>query len=100
MLRSTQLRFVARYLAIVAAGLAPFAAHAQNSGSSGGNALMGLFFLGTIGFLYFLPLIVAAGRGHTNMLAIGVLNLLLGWTMIGWVVAMVWACTNQTKATS
>jgi hypothetical protein len=42
--------------------------------------------------LYFLPLIVAKTRNHRQTLAIGVLNFLAGWTLIGWVVALVWAC--------
>lgn len=41
--------------------------------------------------VYFYPSMVAHYRGHPNASAIGVLNLLLGWTLIGWVVAMVWA---------
>lgn len=43
--------------------------------------------------LYMLPTIVGAARQRHNLLAIGVLNLLLGWTLIGWVVALVWALT-------
>jgi hypothetical protein len=43
--------------------------------------------------LYFLPWVVAGYRGHRNAMAIGVLNILLGWTVLGWVAAMVWACT-------
>lgn len=50
--------------------------------------------------LYFLPLLVATTRNHVNMLAISVLNLLLGWTFIGWVVALVWACTAQKPKTT
>jgi len=41
--------------------------------------------------LYFLPFIVALVRGKRNSLAILLLNLLLGWTLIGWVGALVWA---------
>ncbi len=41
--------------------------------------------------LYFLPAIV--GRHKRNARAILLLNLLAGWTFVGWVVAMVWACT-------
>jgi len=41
---------------------------------------------------YFLPWAVAATRGKSNSLAIGLLNFLLGWTLIGWVVALVLAC--------
>lgn len=41
--------------------------------------------------LYFLPTIIAAGRGMRNTVAIFVLNMLLGWTFVGWVVSLVWA---------
>lgn len=41
--------------------------------------------------LYFLPAIVAFARGKRDAGAILVLNLLLGWTAIGWVIALVWA---------
>jgi len=40
---------------------------------------------------YFIPTIV--GRSKDNIAAIFALNLLLGWTLIGWVVALVWALT-------
>jgi hypothetical protein len=43
--------------------------------------------------LYFIPTIVAAMREHHQRGAIFVLNLLLGWTLLGWVVALVLACT-------
>jgi hypothetical protein len=41
---------------------------------------------------YMLPWAIAATRGKSNSLAIGVLNLLLGWTFVGWVVSLVMAC--------
>jgi hypothetical protein len=44
--------------------------------------------------VYFIPAIVAAWRGHHNTAAIVVLNLFLGWTVLGWVFALVWACTK------
>jgi cytochrome c biogenesis protein CcdA len=47
--------------------------------------------------LYFLPAFVAQARHHKNRLAIGMLNLLLGWSVVGWVGAMVWACTANTE---
>ena len=43
--------------------------------------------------LYFLPTIIAMNRKKRNIDAIMILNLFLGWTFIGWVVALVWACT-------
>jgi hypothetical protein len=42
---------------------------------------------------YLLPAIVAAVRRHHNQNAIFILNVLLGWTFVGWVVALVWAAT-------
>jgi len=42
---------------------------------------------------YFIPTWVALARNHHNMTAIIVLNWLGGWTLIGWLVAIVWACT-------
>jgi hypothetical protein len=34
---------------------------------------------------------MAFGRSKRDAVSILVLNLLLGWTMIGWVIALVWA---------
>ena len=43
---------------------------------------------------YFLPWIIALVRGHRNAAAIFVLNLFLGWSVLGWIIALVWAFTN------
>ena len=47
---------------------------------------------------YFLPTIVAGVRDKANG-AGGVffVNLLLGWTLIGWLVAVIWACPGTTE---
>ena len=44
--------------------------------------------------LYYLPAIIASQRRHKNASAILLTNLFLGWTFIGWVVALIWAFTN------
>lgn len=41
--------------------------------------------------LYLLPTAEAWKRGHGNLAALGALNVLLGWTLVGWVAAFVWA---------
>ena len=41
--------------------------------------------------LYFLPTLIAFLRQHKNKLAIFLLNLLLGWTVLGWVGSLVWS---------
>lgn len=51
-------------------------------------------------FCYFIPTLVAAIRGHQQALAIFVLNLLLGWSGLGWVLALIWACTAVHKQPS
>jgi len=44
------------------------------------------------GFIfYFLPSIVAFARSKPALLSIFLLNVFLGWTLIGWVVALIWA---------
>ena len=46
-------------------------------------------------FFYFLPTLLACEKRKINAGAILILNLFLGWTLIGWVIAMVWAATND-----
>lgn len=41
--------------------------------------------------LYFLPTLIAVLRKHKNKLAVFLLNLLLGWTVLGWIVALIWS---------
>lgn len=43
---------------------------------------------------YFAPSMFAYGRSHRHAGAIFVLNLFLGWTLLGWVAALVWAFMN------
>lgn len=51
-----------------------------------------LFPIFGFGFiLYFLPAIIAYSRSKRDAGAILVLNIFLGWTAIGWVIALVWA---------
>jgi hypothetical protein len=47
---------------------------------------------------YFIPALVASRRHHHNAGAIFVLNLFLGWSVVGWVAALVWACTAVRDA--
>lgn len=48
-----------------------------------------------LGAIYFLPTIVASSRNRATG-PIFLLNLLLGWTFAGWVIALIWACTERT----
>ncbi len=54
--------------------------------------LVGMIVGGLIGLaIYFVPTVVASLRNHRNVLAIAIVNLLFGWSCIGWVVALIWA---------
>jgi hypothetical protein len=55
-----------------------------------------MIFLTILALMYFLPTILAANRGH-NVTGILVLNLLFGWTIIGWVALLAWALAAGTR---
>jgi RsiW-degrading membrane proteinase PrsW (M82 family) len=60
--------------------------------------LVALFFIPVI---YFLPAIIAASKDHPQPGAVFFLNLLLGWTLVGWCVSLFWAIEKgrpRTKA--
>jgi hypothetical protein len=46
-------------------------------------------------FVYLLPTFIAAARHTQNRIAIFNLNLLLGWTLIGWVIALFWSLSRD-----
>ena len=55
-----------------------------------------LLIIGAV-IVYFVPTIVAFGKKHTNKLAIFILNFFLGWSLIGWVIALIWAVKKKEK---
>ena len=56
--------------------------------------LSGLLVIFIVLLLYFMPSVI--GSTKRNAAAIFVLNLFLGWTFVGWVIALVWACTRDS----
>jgi hypothetical protein len=46
---------------------------------------------------YFLPTIVATIRNHPNALPICLLNFFLGWTLLGWLGALIWSALAINK---
>jgi len=57
-------------------------------------------FFGMSTVIYFLPSIVALARSKRDLLAIFLLNFFLGWSVIGWIVALVWAAKSDVPAVS
>jgi Superinfection immunity protein len=56
---------------------------------------VGLFVLGFGAILYFLP--SAVGSTKKNALAIFMCNLFFGWTVIGWILTLIWACMQECE---
>ena len=49
-------------------------------------------------FLYLLPSLVAVSNKKSNAGAIAALNILLGWSFLGWVVALIWSLSKDKPA--
>jgi hypothetical protein len=61
------------------------------------QAIFGLLLILALIYIYCVPAIVAEKRKHPQRAGISVLNFFLGWTFIGWVVALVWAVSEPVK---
>ena len=48
-----------------------------------------------LGLGYMLPTLIAYGRNVEERIAITAVNVLLGWTIVGWVVTSIWAMTAE-----
>ena len=49
----------------------------------------------TLAIIYFLPSILAITRKQKSIVDIILLNTFLGWTIIGWFAALLWAMLKQ-----
>ena len=54
------------------------------------------FFLPLV-VLHFLPAIIAGIRHARNFGWILVINLLLSWTVVGWIIALIWAICDAPR---
>lgn len=50
--------------------------------------------------MYFVPALIALVRGHHNAFAIFLTNLIFGWTVIGWLITLIWSVTAIERRTS
>jgi len=48
--------------------------------------------------LYFLPAIIGKSNKHSKFGTIFLVNLLVGWTVIGWAACLIWAFIDKEKA--
>jgi len=47
--------------------------------------------------IYLVPSFIAGARKHRSGMAIVALNILLGWTFLGWVGALIWSLTGNVE---
>lgn len=66
----------------------------MEDGSGIGGAMLLILLAG-----YFMPALVAGMRGRDGQGFIAILNLLIGWTVLGWIVLLVVAFTGESAAT-
>jgi hypothetical protein len=59
--------------------------------SDGSSPIAGFVMLVVAFVAYFLPTFIAAKRGHPNGTGIFLLDLFLGWTFLGWLIALIWS---------
>ena len=48
--------------------------------------------------VYMLPATLALLRGHRNRGAVVALNVLAGWTVIGWLIALIWSIRRDPSS--
>ena len=63
----------------------------------GSAAVLAPLALAVLVAIYFLPSIIASSRGHVSAAAIVALNLLAGWTALGWILALAWSLNSNTR---
>jgi len=62
-----------------------------------GNLVGFQLILGFMFGIYLAPSIVAVLRDHHRLPWIGLLNFAAGWTVVGWIAALVWSVTAKCE---
>lgn len=47
---------------------------------------------------YFVPILIAVKRNAIHRMGIILLNILAGWTLLGWVAALIWSIADKKEA--
>ena len=89
-------RFSKQFLITLATAVAVIACLSVSFNLPHGSQIPGVLWNAIIApTFYFLPTIIAIARKRQTTLALFVLNLVLGWTVIGWIVALIWALYHE-----
>jgi hypothetical protein len=89
---SSVMKSLGTFLVILFGTIIVFAVIGSSAGSSGAG--VGIL-LAILLIAYFLPAFIGYSRRHPSCHAILALNIFLGWTLLGWVVSIVWALKSH-----
>lgn len=81
----------------IATAVSDSASHYANSGDVGTGAVrvvMALFLAALVLALYLAPTLHARIQRHKDVAAIAIVNIFLGWSVVGWIWALIWANTS------
>lgn len=56
-----------------------------------------IFIIIITALIYFIPTVICLIRKHTYKLYIICLNIILGWTLIGWIACLIWSFIDNKK---
>jgi hypothetical protein len=73
---------------------------ARRSGADMFGSTSTILMLIAVIVIYILPTLIAFGREHPHRQDLLVLNLLLGWTLIGWIGVFLWATLARAEDTA
>lgn len=56
-----------------------------------------IFIIIITALIYFIPTVVCLIRKHTYKFYVICLNIILGWTLIGWIASLIWSFIDNKK---
>lgn len=69
---------------------------AQDNSPAAAGMMVAIIIILVLALLYFVPTAVAQYRKASNTTTVFLVNLLLGWTAIGWIVALILAFAGDS----
>jgi hypothetical protein len=88
-----------RLATLLAIPLVAFLGLAAMGGETGAGLVL-VLWVGCGAAFYLLPIFEAHLRKQPNFVSIALVDVFLGWTLVGWVVAMAWGCAARQQPTA
>jgi hypothetical protein len=61
------------------------------------SILISILFILILITIYILPIIIAIIRKHNNLSPVILVNIFFGWSVIGWIVSLIWSTSDNVK---